>query len=66
MSNIKKTTYKLQGNGVDSWIIEFKDGRQPEIIYTDPKNLPTKDASDLDLSTLTDVQILELKSKLGL
>ena len=66
MSNIKKITYELQGDGRDSWVIEFKNDRIPEIIYEDPKTLPTKDASDLDLSTLTEVQILELKSKLGL
>ena len=62
---ITKTTYKKQGDGRDSWIVEFND-RAPEIVYQDPTTPTNQDASNLDFTTLTARQILELKDILGL
>ena len=80
VSKIKEVVYKLQGAGTDneveSWIIFYKKHtdippeivyeKPPEIVYTDP-SLPVKvDMSNVDLSTMSAEQLLELKDLLGL
>lgn len=63
-------TYKKQGNGLDSWIIQYVENGQEvkcrEVVYEDP-NLPAKklniDNIDIDSMTAGDLQKLANKLK---
>tara|TARA_R110002049_G_C8933213_1_gene544339 strand:- start:98 stop:307 length:210 start_codon:yes stop_codon:yes gene_type:complete len=67
---IEKVTYKLQGKGTlkefDSWIIEYNDGRIPDIVYEDPNIIKKMNISNIDINTLNDSQVEELKTILGI
>ena len=67
---IKEIKYKLQGKGTsnefDSWIIEYNDGRIPEIVYEDPNIIKKMNISNIDINTLNDSQVEELKTILGI
>lgn len=60
----KQITYKLQGDGKDSWIIRYldnngKDEKLPEIVYVDPTDETLKNVK------LTDYQLAKLMELLG-
>ena len=63
-------TYKKQGNGLDSWIIQYVENGQEvkcrEVVYEDP-NMPAKklkiDNIDIDSITKDDLQRLAQKLK---
>jgi hypothetical protein len=61
-------TYKLQGDGRDSWIAVETDDKGTVInkymVYEDPNAVKKTDASTLDIDSLTDEQILRLKERL--
>jgi hypothetical protein len=61
-------TYKLQGDGRDSWIAVETDDKGTVInkymVYEDPNAVKKVDASLLDIDSLTDEQILRLKQRL--
>jgi hypothetical protein len=57
----KQITYKLQGDGKDSWRIDEIENNEivsSYMVYDDP-NLPV----ELDIDSLTDAQILKLKQR---
>lgn len=59
-------TYKLQSDGKDSWVVEEIDNGKTVakyMIYEDPNK--KDNASNLDISSFTDAQILELKTRLN-
>ena len=61
-------TYKKQGDGRDSWTCEeFENGVliNKYMVYEDPNPKPI-DISGIDIDTLTDEQLLKLKTRLGL
>jgi hypothetical protein len=62
---ITKTTYKKQGNGQDSWIINYDD-KIPEIVFKDPTIEEKVNISNIDLTTLTSEHVAQLKAALGL
>jgi hypothetical protein len=61
-------TYKLQGDGRDSWVKIETDERGLVVnkcmVYEDPNAVKKTDASTLDIDSLTDEQILRLKERL--
>ena len=70
-------TYKLQGNGSDSWHVdkhncetEAQATRENriirEIVFNDPTKLDAVSMDNVDLSTMTEEQLTELKNILGL
>lgn len=66
----RTVTYKQQGDGSDSWIIEWKDDNgnniyPPAIVYEEPKPR-NQTAKNIDFTTLEPEQIAELKRILGL
>lgn len=58
---MNKYTYKLQGNGRDSWVCEEPDGNS-YMVYENPFDKKV-DISNIDIDSLTDEQILKLKSR---
>lgn len=74
---IKIYTYKLQGNGADSWHVDIHDCETEQqatienrvsrkIVFDDPTKLTVIPMHNLDLSTMTTEQLNELKELLGL
>jgi len=74
---IKIHTYKLQGNGSDSWHIDFHDCETEEqatienrisreIVFNDPTKLEAQSMDNFDLNTMTSEQLTQLKNLLGL
>lgn len=64
----KRYTYKKQGDGRDSWRCdEIEDGVivNSYMVFEDPNPKPI-DISGVDIDTLTDEQLLKLKTRLGL
>ena len=70
-------TYKLQGNGVDSWHVDIhnceteaqatRENRiSREIVFNDPTKPEAVPMNNFDLSTMTEEQLTELKNILGL
>jgi len=70
-------TYKLQGNGSDSWHVDIhnceteaqatRENRvSREIVFTDPTKPEVVPMNNFDLSTMTEEQLTELKNILGL
>ena len=70
-------TYKLQGNGSDSWHVDIhnceteaqatKENKvSREIVFTDPTKPEVVPMNNFDLSTMTEEQLTELKNILGL
>jgi len=70
-------TYKLQGNGSDSWHVDIHDCETEaqatkenkvsrEIVFTDPTKPEVVPMNNFDLSTMTEEQLTELKNILGL
>ena len=70
-------TYKLQGNGVDSWHIDVHDCETEaeatienrisrEIVFDDPKKSEAQSMDNFDLNTMTSEQLTQLKNLLGL
>jgi len=69
----KEFEYKLQGNGLDSWVVsEYEDDTKAVLInrymvYEDPTKPPKGiDMSNVDLTTMTAEQMQQLKTALGL
>lgn len=69
--------YKKQGNGADSWIVERYDCETEaqaneenfiirEVVFDDPKKLAPISMDNLDLATMTEEQLNQLKTILGL
>ena len=70
-------TYKLQGNGSDSWHVD-KHNCQTEaeatrenrisrdIVFVDPTKSEALSMDNFDLSTMTSEQLTQLKNLLGL
>ena len=74
---ITKYTYKLQGNGQDSWHVDVHDCQTEEqatienrisreIVFEDPNIKPDTNIVDIDFTKLTVEQIQQLKSILNL
>ena len=64
----KRYTYKKQGDGKDSWRcdeIEYGVIVNSYMVFEDPNPKPI-DISGIDIDTLTDEQLLKLKTRLGL
>ena len=70
-------TYKLQGNGSDSWHVDkhnceteaeatIENRVSREIVFTDPTKPEVVPMNNFDLSTMTEEQLTELKNILGL
>lgn len=70
-------TYKLQGNGVDSWHVDIHDCETEaqatrenrisrEIVFNDPTKLEALPMGNFDLNTMTSEQLTQLKNLLGL
>ena len=70
-------TYKLQGNGSDSWHVDVHDCETEaqatkenrisrEIVFNDPIKLEAISMDNFDLSTMTSEQLTQLKNLLGL
>ena len=70
-------TYKLQGNGQDSWHVDVHDCQTEEqatienrisreIVFEDPNINSETNMSNLDFTNLTLEQIQQLKNILGL
>ena len=70
-------TYKLQGNGSDSWHIDVHDCETEEqatienrisreIVFNDPTKLEAVSMDNFDLNTMTSEQLTQLKNLLGL
>lgn len=70
-------TYKLQGNGSDSWHVDVHDCETEaqatrenrisrEIVFNDPTKPEVVPMNNFDLSTMTEEQLTELKNILGL
>ena len=70
-------TYKLQGNGSDSWHVdkhncetEAQATRENriirEIVFNDPTKLEVLPMDNFDLNTMTSEQLTQLKNLLGL
>jgi len=65
----KNYTYKKQGDGRDSWTCEeFENGVliNKYMVYEDPFEAKAIDISNIDIDSLTDEQLLKLKTRLGL
>ena len=74
---IKIHTYKLQGNGSDSWHVDIHDCQTEaqatienrisrEIVFNDPTKLEAVSMDNFDLNTMTSEQLTQLKNLLGL
>lgn len=70
-------TYKLQGNGTDSWHVDVYDCATEEdatlenrvsrdIVFVDPNTSASISMESVDLSTMSLDQLNQLKSLLGL
>ena len=70
-------TYKLQGNGSDSWHVDIHDCETEaqatrenrisrEIVFNDPTKLEALPMDNFDLNTMTSEQLTQLKNLLGL
>ena len=70
-------TYKLQGNGSDSWHVDIhnceteaqanRENRiSREIVFNDPTKLEAVSMDNFDLNTMTSEQLNQLKNLLGL
>ena len=70
-------TYKLQGNGSDSWHVDIHNCETEEqatienrisreIVFNDPKKLEVLPMDNFDLNTMTSEQLTQLKNLLGL
>lgn len=70
-------TYKLQGNGSDSWHVDkhncetkaqaTRENRiSREIVFNDPTKLEALPMDNFDLNTMTSEQLNQLKNLLGL
>ena len=70
-------TYKLQGNGSDSWHVDkhncqteaqaTRENRiSREIVFNDPTKLEALPMDNFDLNTMTSEQLTQLKNLLGL
>jgi len=70
-------TYKLQGNGSDSWHVDIHDCETEaqatrenrisrEIVFNDPTKLEVLPMDNFDLNTMTSEQLTQLKNLLGL
>ena len=70
-------TYKLQGNGSDSWHVDKHDCETEaqatrenrisrEIVFNDPTKLEVLPMDNFDLNTMTSEQLTQLKNLLGL
>jgi len=65
----KNYTYKKQGDGRDSWRCdEIENGviLNSYMVYENPFEQKDIDISGVDINTLTDEQVLQLKQRLGL
>ena len=58
-------TYKRQGNGLDSWVCECPNGDKL-MVYEDPNIIKKINCSTIDIDSITDADILKLKTRLGL
>ena len=74
---IKIHTYKLQGNGSDSWHVDVHDCETEaqatrenrisrEIVFNDPTKQDAVSMDNFDLNTMTSEQLTQLKNLLGL
>lgn len=74
---IKIHTYKLQGNGSDSWHVDVHDCETEaqatrenrisrEIVFNDPTKPEAQSMDNFDLNTMTIEQLTQLKNLLGL
>lgn len=70
-------TYKLQGNGSDSWHVDIHNCETEaqatienrisrEIVFNDPTKLEALPMDNFDLNTMTSEQLTQLKNLLGL
>ena len=70
-------TYKLQGNGSDSWHVDVHDCETEaqatrenrisrEIVFNDPTKPDAVSMDNFDLNTMTSEQLTQLKNLLGL
>ena len=70
-------TYKLQGNGSDSWHVDIHDCETEaqatrenrisrEIVFNDPTKPEAVSMDNFDLNTITSEQLNQLKNLLGL
>jgi len=70
-------TYKLQGNGSDSWHVDVHDCETEaqatrenrisrEIVFNDPTKQDAVPMDNFDLNTMTSEQLTQLKNLLGL
>tara|TARA_R100000951_G_scaffold78118_1_gene65930 strand:+ start:725 stop:952 length:228 start_codon:yes stop_codon:yes gene_type:complete len=70
-------TYKLQGNGSDSWHVDVHDCETEaqatrenrisrEIVFNDPTKQNAVSMDNFDLNTMTSEQLTQLKNLLGL
>lgn len=70
-------TYKLQGNGSDSWHVDVHDCETEaqatrenrisrEIVFNDPTKQDAVSMDNFDLNTMTSEQLTQLKNLLGL
>ena len=70
-------TYKLQGNGSDSWHVDVHDCETEaqatrenrisrEIVFNDPTKPEAQSMDNFDLNTITSEQLTQLKNLLGL
>ena len=70
-------TYKLQGNGSDSWHVDIHNCETEaeatienrisrEIVFNDPTKLEVLPMDNFDLNTMTSEQLTQLKNLLGL
>lgn len=70
-------TYKKQGNGADSWRVDRHDCQTEgeankdnlivsEMVYNDPTKPQTVAVNNVDISTMTEEQLTELKNLLKL
>jgi len=70
-------TYKLQGNGSDSWHVDIHNCETEaqatienrisrEIVFNDPTKPKAVSMDNFDLSTMTEEQLNQLKTILGL
>lgn len=65
----KVYTYKKQGDGRDSWRCDETENGvivNSYMVYENPFEQKAIDISGVDIDTLTDEQLLKLKTRLGL
>jgi hypothetical protein len=67
---ITETTYKKQGNGVDSWIVKVWENEDKKellsavILYENPAIEKKQDISKIDIDTLTDFELKKLAKRI--